>query len=146
MRQRKRADRQRDDLEVEIEIMKLKDILALLNGEVLTPDLYDPDYEITHGFCSDLMSDALMILNTVKTDGILEHSVLITGLATHQAIRTAEMLDVGVVLMVRDKLPAEKVLHLAEQSGITVLKTANTMFNSAGLLYQKGMRGIVKHD
>jgi hypothetical protein len=126
--------------------MIIKDIVKLLDCEILTPRLYHEDKEINFGFCSDLMSDALMILNTVKTDGVLEKSILITGLATNQAVRTAEMLDVDIILMVRDKTPSDKVIMLAEHANICILKTQHTMFNSAGLLYHQGMRGIVKHD
>lgn len=126
--------------------MKISKLINLVEGEVLTPKLLNENLEINYGFSSDLMSDALMILNTIKTDGILEHSVLITGLATNQAVRTAEMLDVGVILMVRDKTPSSKVLFLAEQSNVCVIKTKLTMFNTAGLLYQHGIKGIVKHE
>jgi len=126
--------------------MKVKALIDLVGGEVLTPALLNEDLEISYGFSSDLMSDALVILNTIKTDGILEHSFLITGLATNQAVRTAEMLDVNLILMVRDKTPASKVIFLAEQANVCIIKTKLTMFNTAGLLYQHGIKGIVKHE
>ena len=126
--------------------MKIKDLVSLLDCHVLTPSIYNEQRDINYAFCADLMSDALMILNTIKTDGILENSVLITGLTTNQSIRTAEMLDVEVILIVRGKMPASKVIFLAEQSGVCLIQTNQTMFNTAGLLYQKGIKGIIRHE
>ena len=126
--------------------MKIRDVIDLLSCEILTPATFREDQEINYGFSSDLMSDALMILNTVQSEEVLSQSALITGLATNQAVRTAEMLDVNVLLMVRDKQPSTKVLFLAEQSNIIILKTKHTMFNTVGLLYEKGVKGIIRYE
>jgi hypothetical protein len=122
--------------------MKLADIVKKFNCTIYTNDLYQPEKEIKFAFCSDLMSDALMIMNTVKESGILEDSVLITGLTTNQSIRTAEMLDVEVVLLVRGKIPADQVIQLAKESNIILLGTGITMFNVSGMMYQEGIKGI----
>jgi len=122
--------------------MKLADIVKKFNCTIYTNDLYQPEKEIKFAFCSDLMSDALMIMNTVKESGILEDSVLITGLTTNQSIRTAEMLDVEVVLLVRGKIPADQVIQLAKESNIILLGTGITMFNVSGMMYQQGIKGI----
>ncbi|MBU1093452.1 MAG: hypothetical protein KKH01_03225 [Firmicutes bacterium] len=121
--------------------MKLSEIISNFNCKVFTPELLK-DKEITYGFCSDLMSDALLILNSVKEQRILEESVLITGLSTNQSIRTAEMLDVEVVLLVRGKIPSQKVIDLAIDSKILLLGTEFTMFNASGKLYADGIKGI----
>ena len=88
------------------------------------------------------MSDALMILNSVKDQRILKESILITGLVTNQSIRTAEMLDVEVVLLVRGKIPSIKVVDLAIDSKVILLGTKLTMFNTSGMLYVDGIKGI----
>jgi hypothetical protein len=104
------------------------------------------DKEINYGFCSDLMSDALVIMNSVEDDRILQETLLITGLTTNQSIRTAEMLDVDVVLLVRGKIPSLKVIELAKSLGVMLLSTDYTMFNVSGLMYQDGIKGIVYHQ
>jgi len=126
--------------------MKLAEIVQKYNCTIYTQALYQPDKEIDFAFCSDLMSDALMIMSTVKESGVLEQSVLITGLTTNQSIRTAEMLDVEVVLLVRGKTPADQVIELAKESNIILLGTALTMFNVSGLMYQEGIKGIYSHQ
>ena len=118
--------------------MKLSEIIEKYHCTIYTPELHI-DKEIKYGFCSDLMSDALIILNSVKDYRILERSILITGLSTNQSIRTAEMLDVEVVLLVRGKVPSIKVVELAKESKVLLLSTEYTMFNTAGKLYEDGI-------
>lgn len=122
--------------------MKLSHIVELFHCKVYTEDIYDANKDIHHAFCADLMSDALMILSTVQDTTLLEQAVLVTGLATNQSIRTAEMLDVRVILLVRGKVPAGQVIELASESGVILLGTETTMFNASGMLYQEGIRGI----
>ena len=121
--------------------MKLSEIISKYECKVYTPELIK-DKDIHFAFCSDLMSDALMILNSVKDPKILEQSILITGLATNQSIRTAEMLDVDIVLLVRGKIPSIKVVDLAIESNIILIATEFTMFNTSGIMYQDGIKGI----
>ena len=121
--------------------MKLKELVELLNAEILTPDIYDPDFEINYAFSSDLMSDALMLLRTAS-NSFFEEGMLITGLATNQSIRTAEMLDFRLVLMVRDKKPTQVVLDGAVESDIMVLTSPCSMFSASGKLWENGIRGV----
>ncbi len=121
--------------------MKLSEIIKKYNFKVYTPELIT-EIELNYAFCSDLMSDALIILNSVTDERILAQSMLITGLTTNQSIRTAEMLDVNVVLLVRGKIPSLKVVDLAIESNIILLSTEQTMFNMSGLLYSDGIKGI----
>lgn len=121
--------------------MKLSELIRLYDCKVYTKDLFE-DIEFNFAFCADLMSDALMILNSVQDDTILKETILITGLTTNQSIRTAEMLDIRVVLLVRGKIPSLKVVDLAIDSKIILLSTEHTMFNISGLLYEDGIRGI----
>jgi hypothetical protein len=121
--------------------MKLAEIITKYNCKVYTPTLLR-EKDIQYGFCSDLMSDALMIMNSVDNPKILEETILITGLTTNQSIRTAEMLDVDVVLLVRGKIPSLKVVDLAIESRVILLSTEYTMFNVSGMMYQDGIKGI----
>lgn len=122
--------------------MKLSQIIEKYNCKVYTPDLIR-EKEISYAFCADLMSDALMVMNSVKDDRVLKESILITGLTTNQSIRTAEMLDMEVVLLVRGKIPSLKVIDLAIESKVILLSTEYTMFNTSGMMYQDGIKGII---
>lgn len=122
--------------------MKLETIVQKYNCTVYTPEIFQSEKDLTFGFCSDLMSDALMIMNTVRDENILKNAMLITGLTTNQSIRTAEMLDISVVVLVRGKTPSNQVIELANESNIILIGTELTMFNFSGALYAEGIKGI----
>lgn len=121
--------------------MKLKKLVKLLEADVLTPDIYDENIEINYAFGSDMMSDTLMLLK-VAPDEFFEEGILITGLVTRQSIRTAEMLDFKVVIIIRGKTPNKNVFETARESNIIVLGTKCAMFSASGKLYANGVAGI----
>jgi hypothetical protein len=53
------------------------------------------------------------------------------------------MLDVDVVLLVRGKIPSLKVIDLAKESHIILISTEYTMFNTSGMMYADGIKGII---
>ena len=115
--------------------MKLKDVRKILDAESAR-DVNDArcgDLEVSSCHASDLMSDVL----TVRGPG----SLLLTGLTNPQAIRTAEMSDFIAICFVRGKKPQPEAVRLAEETGVPLLVTPLTMFESCGRLYAKGLRG-----
>lgn len=117
--------------------MRICEIKTIVKASLLTQS-ENSTLDIQFAFSSDMMSDVLAYAD--------RHMMLITGLANPQTIRTAEMLDIGCVLYVRGKKPADAAISLAEELGITVLGTDMTMFETSGLLYQAGIRGgDIKH-
>ncbi|MDD5953025.1 MAG: DRTGG domain-containing protein [Oscillospiraceae bacterium] len=112
--------------------MKLSEIVAELNAEVVV-DAGNLDTEIKMACGSDMMSDVLAFAK--------DQSVFLTGLMNPQVVRTAEMMDMRSVIFVRGKKVDPMVAKLAEQMGITVAVTGDTMFTACGRLYAKGIRG-----
>ena len=113
--------------------MTVRDIISCLEAEVLFADEELLDQEVLHACGSDMMSDVLAF---VKTE-----AVLLTGLINTQSIRTAEMMDMKCVILVRGKDPQPGVMELARERDICVLKTELTMFSACGILYEHGLRG-----
>lgn len=113
--------------------MKMTEIISLLDARLLCGAVED-DYEFDSAFASDMMSDVL-----AYGQG---QALLLTGLLNQQVIRTAEMLDMRCIVFVRGKVPADEVLSLAAEKGITALTTRRGMFTCGGLLYQAGIRGV----
>ena len=112
--------------------MKIREIKELLNIEPITCcDKLDED--IKYAFASDLMSDVLALVDN--------EVVLITGLVNIQTIRTAEMKDIKWIVFVRGKIPDENVVQLAKQNDICLMCTRQIMFNTCGLLHNRGLRG-----
>lgn len=114
--------------------MKVQEIKEILNAKVLTGEefLYK---EVNAAFGSDLMSDVLAFVN--------EETVLLTGLTNPQVIRTAEMIDLFVIVFVRAKIPDDSILEMAKKNNITILSTKYTLYTACGKLYEKGLRGVV---
>ena len=119
--------------------MKLEKLLRLLEAKTYTKNI-DLDKKIEYVFSCDLMSDVLMITRDASVEK--ENIILTTGLATIQSIRTAEMLDVEIICLVRDKVPTEKMIALAEESGIMLIGTNYSTFKSNGIMFQEGLNGV----
>ena len=115
--------------------MKIRNIQQLLDAKLLCHG-DNLDTEVTSAFGCDLMSDVLAYVK--------DQSVLLTGLVNPQVIRTAIMLDMVCVVFVRSKTPTEEILNLAMDSGIAVMSTNKTLYESCGILYSNGLTGKEK--
>ncbi len=82
---------------------------------------------------SDMMSDVLAFVK--------DQAVLLTGLVNSQVIRTAEMMDMVCIVLVRSKLPTQEMIELARESGIVLLTTDKRMYDACGILYTNGLVG-----
>ena len=114
--------------------MKLNEVKAILDADMLVGhDLLE--MEVSTAFGADLMSDVL----TFAKPGCL----LLTGLTNPQIIRTADILEIAAIIITRGKKPPPETIRLAEEIKIPVLTTKYILFESAGRLYEKGIRGCV---
>lgn len=112
--------------------MKLHEVKELLNAQVLTGDSHLN--ENVHLACGcDLMSD---VLRYAKEGGIL-----LTGLVNKQVLNTADMANMHSIIFVRSKVPGEDILEMAEDIDMLIMTTDYPMFESCGILYQKGLKG-----
>lgn len=113
--------------------MKIVTIKELLGAEVLCNE-DKLDCQVYSACGSDMMSNVL---------AYVEEAILLTGLINSQVIRTAEMMDMVCVVFVRGKIPTPEMVELARDSGIVLLITDKTMFETCGILYENGLRGRV---
>ena len=110
--------------------MKIDKIKELLNAELLCGENL-LDNEVYNACCSDMMSDVLAF---VKDQG-----VLLTGLVNAQVIRTASMMDMVCIVFVRNKVPSDEMIQLAEECGIAVMKSSLRAYEACGKLYTAGL-------
>jgi predicted transcriptional regulator len=111
--------------------MKIADIIQNLEGTLLTgEELLDIDINSACG--ADLMSDVMAFVK--------ENVVLLTGLVNPQAIRTAEMMDIRVIVFVRGKQPTKDMIEEAKSNGMALIATKYSMFLACGRLYEAGIR------
>lgn len=110
--------------------MRIEEIADLLQARTHTVS-HDRSLDIRSACGADLMSDVMAYSK--------ENAMMITGLMNPQVIRTAEMMDIRVVVFVRGKKPQDTIVALAEEKGIAVLSTELPMFSTCGRLYQHGL-------
>jgi predicted transcriptional regulator len=113
--------------------MKLSEIVRILEATVLT-GADQLDVEIERCGASDLMSDVLA--------GLADGSLLLTGLATLQAVRTASIAGVGAIVFVRGKQPPDEVQALASSQGLPLISTPCSMFVACGRLHACRLSGL----
>ena len=112
--------------------MKLEQVMEVLKAKVYTDVPFEGIY-INAACGADLMSDALAFGEN--------KGLLLTGLNNPQSIRTAEMMDIHCVMLVRGKEPDESLIRLADEKDIVVMKTDYSMYTACGLLYKSGLPG-----
>ena len=118
--------------------MKLREIVNLLHAEVLAGDGLVDKIEVEYCFGADLMSD---VLGRTHANGIL-----VTGITNPQAVRTADIAEIGAVCIVRGKQPAAETVALAQQKDIPLIVTDMTMFETCGVLYASGLRAVAERQ
>lgn len=112
--------------------VKLAQIASWLQAEILNgQDGLDREIQLAHA--ADMMSDVLAFSHP--------GSLLLTGLANPQVVRTAEVAGIRAVIFVRGKRPSEAVTLLAQEFDLPLMTTAYSMFDACGLLFEKGLRG-----
>ncbi|MFA6506143.1 MAG: hypothetical protein WCT14_08600 [Treponemataceae bacterium] len=81
---------------------------------------------------ADLMSDVMAFVK--------EQVVLLTGLVNAQVLRTAELMDIKVIVFVRGKHPTADMVDMAKDLEIALIGTRLSMFLACGRLYEAGLR------
>lgn len=101
-----------------MKIQKIKDVLeaSVLEGEERLDDT------VKYIYASDLMSDVLAF---GKTD-----SILLTGLANHQAVISAHMAEFKGVVFIRGKKPKGVSGEFARENQLVLLSTDLDMYDS----------------
>jgi predicted transcriptional regulator len=113
--------------------MKLRKISEILGARVLTCDS-SLDREVGFAFSSDLMSDVLTVDH--------KNTLLITGLSNVQSVRTAEISDIGQLIIVRNKEVSTEMISLAEENGIVLMQSPYSLFRVSGILFNAGIKPI----
>lgn len=115
--------------------MTLGEVKNILNADVIVGEEH-LDLEVKTAFGADLMSDVLAFAKA--------GSLWLTGLTNSQVIRTARVLDIAAIILVRGKKPSTETINLAKELKIPLLTTKYILFETAGRLYAKGIVGCLE--
>ena len=102
-------------------MIALQDVLALLEGELLTPST-SPEAAFGKVFASDLMSDVLAAAEP--------GSLLLTGLANGHVVSTCAVADLAGIVFVQGKRPPAEVIGEARAKALPLISTKMTMFEA----------------
>jgi len=111
--------------------MTVSEAVTLLDGQFFIGEK-NSSLEVASACGADLMSDVMAFVK----DKVL----LLTGLVNPQVIRTAELLDIHVIIFVRGKIPGRDMIEMAQESDIILAGTKLPMFISCGKLYEAGLK------
>lgn len=111
--------------------MTIEEVAVAVGGRVMCcEELLDT--QVYTACASDMMSDVLAFVKN--------QAVLVSGLCNPQVIRTAEMMDMKCVVLVRGKIPDSSMLELAKSKSIVILCSDQKMFAACGILHEAGLR------
>ncbi len=111
--------------------MKVREIADILDAAFFAGEEF-ADLEVQAACGADLMSDVMAFVK--------ERVVLLTGLMNPQVLRTADLLDIKVVVFVRGKKPTSDLVEIAKETGTVLMSTKYSMFLACGRLYEAGLR------
>ena len=115
--------------------MKLKEVKELLDATVIVGE-DKLDMEVHTAFGADLMSDVMAFAKA--------GSLLLTGLTSPQVIETSSNRNIAAIILVRGKKPSSEAIDMAKKLQIPILSTKYILFETAGILYTKGIVGCLK--
>lgn len=115
--------------------MKVDEVAKLIDGIILSGKNILDKIDVKTAFAADLMSDVLAYVESDNNDVIL-----ITGITNPQIVRTAEMLDIPVIIVARGKTIPKETIKLADEKGIIIISTKNIVFTTSGILYINGIK------
>lgn len=115
--------------------MKVDEVAKLIDGIILSGKNILDKIDVKTAFAADLMSDVLAYVESDNNDVIL-----ITGITNPQIVRTAEMLDIPVIIVARGKTVPKETIKLADEKGIIIISTKNIVFTTSGILYTNGIK------
>jgi predicted transcriptional regulator len=105
--------------------------VEVLKAQAVVP-VANENMTIAGCFAADLMSDVLAFAR--------EGSLLITGLATDQAIRTAAIKHLVAVVIIEGKEVDSDIVETAREEDVPVYQTPLSKYEACGLLMQAGLR------
>ncbi|MGP8154388.1 MAG: DRTGG domain-containing protein [Smithella sp.] len=115
--------------------MKLREVKEILDADVIVGE-EKLDMEVSTAFGADLMSDVMAFAKA--------GSLLLTGLTNAQVVKTAATRHIAAIILVRGKEPSSEAIDLAKELQIPILATKYILFETAGILYSKGIVGCLK--
>jgi len=116
--------------------MKISEVAQTLGAKVLCGEKKLREIEVDYAFGADLMSDALAFVRG--------RTLFLTGMINQHTLRTADVLDIRCIVFVRGKDVPREIIDMADEYDMVLLYTEKTLFTCCGMLYEAGLRSVVR--
>lgn len=113
--------------------MKISEMQEILKARVLCGE-DQLDNVVTAAGAADLMDDVLA--------AAAKGCALLTGVTTDHVLRTAKIVGVAAIVIVRGKTPSNEFVEMAESYELPLLISDYSLFVACGRLYMNGIRGL----
>lgn len=110
--------------------MKLREIVNMLDCEVLTGDL-NMDEDIAYGYTSDLLSE---VIGKAKAG-----SIWVTIQSHLNIVAVAVLVGIKAIVICEGKNVDPKVVEKARQEGVAIIRTKENSFRTSGILFKAGL-------
>lgn len=111
--------------------MKLTEVITALNLQLIAGERAR-DREVTGGYTSDLLSDAI---------AHCKKGIVWITLQTHpNVVAVAALKEISGIIVVNGRRPEQETVTKAESEGIALMTTDSSAFEVTGLLYGMGLR------
>jgi predicted transcriptional regulator len=112
--------------------MTVEQAAQILDAQIVSAK-GEAEREITSACGSDMMSDVMAFFHG--------QGMMLTGLINVQAVRTANLMDISSICLVRGKKATPEMISLAEEFCIPIMETKHPMFTACGKLFAAGLSG-----
>lgn len=113
--------------------MIVREMVDILQAEIVA-GAAKMDNEVSSGYTSDLLSNVM--------GQAASGTAWITMQGHQNIIAVASLLGLSAVIIAGGVKPEKETIHKAEAEEIPLLTTVLSSFTAAGLLYDKGIRGV----
>ena len=112
--------------------MKLSEVTSALGLISLNREPVDGDTEVLHGYSSDLLSQVLRGSESGAMWFTIQSHLNIIGVAV--------MAEIPAIVVCEGMAVPEEVILKADQEGVAILKSSESIYTLSGKLYELGIR------
>lgn len=111
--------------------MKMREVVELLDLEILTSTREFLDIDVSAGYTSDMLSCVMT--------GAENGSLWVTLMANLNIVAVATLLEIPAIIITENDRPEQATLERANNQGVALLSTPRGSFEVVGRLWERGL-------
>ena len=111
--------------------MKMREVVELLDLEILTSTREFLEIDVSAGYTSDMLSCVMT--------GAENGSLWVTLMANLNIVAVATLLEIPAIIITENARPEQATLERANNQGVALLSTPRGSFEVVGRLWERGL-------